>query len=144
MKSKSETGNINKLNAINNFQKEHQKNIERKNVLNNALTGAGIGAVVNGIQSFTEQKNILNRGTEYLDELTLKAAKETTSQTEYLKIYTQVIEPVKDIIKHGKVNFSLVGKAALTGAVIFGSVFAAAEIISNTFKNIKSKNKQAN
>ena len=128
------------VSAIVNSPKQQQKQTNRNRVLVSAASGAGIGAVINGVQSYAQQKSILKAGDEYVKRLGEELVKITDPQQK--QEAAEVIKMTQDFVHSGKVNLKTVGITALKGALMFGAVFAGVELISNAIKNAKAK-KQA-
>ena len=128
------------VSAIVNSPKQQQKQTNRNRVLVSAASGAGIGAVINGVQSYAQQKSILKAGDEYVKRLGEELVKITDPQQK--QEAAEVIKMTQDFVHSGKVNLKAVGITALKGALMFGAVFAGVELISNAIKNAKAK-KQA-
>jgi len=128
------------VSAIVNSPVQHQKQVKRSKVASSFLSGAGIGAAINGFQNFAQQKSILKNGDAFIKNMTDEIAK--ISEPELKAQAEKAAEATKEFIKAGKVNLKSIGIAAIGGALLFGTVFAGVEIISNAIKNRKA-NKSA-
>ncbi|MBR6164146.1 hypothetical protein IKQ26_09725 [bacterium] len=128
------------VSAIQNSPMQHQKQVKRNNILTSALSGAGIGAAINGFQSFSQQKQLLKNGDAFIKNMTEEIAQIT--EPELKQQAEKVAQATTDFIKAGKINLKAIGINALKGALMFGIVFAGVEVISNAIRNAKAK-KQA-
>ena len=125
------------VSAIVNSPAQQQKQVKRNGVLGAAISGAGIGAVVNGISNFAGQKSLLKNGDVYLKSMA-EAAQQVTEPAAK-EVYQKAAEELQTFIKNGKVDFKKVGKNALHGAITFAAFFAGFELISSAIRNHKAK-----
>ncbi len=125
------------VSAIQNTPIPQQKQIQCNTVLTSALSGAGIGAVINGFQSFSHQKQLLKNGDVVIKNMAEEIAK--ISEPEMKQQAESVFNATKKFITKGKISPKAIGINALKGAVMFGVVFAAVEVISKAIKGAKAK-----
>lgn len=129
------------VSAIVNSPAQQQKQAKRNGVLRSAVAGAGIGGVLNGVQSFVQQKAFIKNGDAFLKNMTEEIGK--ISDEEIKKAAVDTFQKAENFIKAGKVDMKAVGLTALKGAALFGAVFAGIELISNAFAARKAKKQNA-
>lgn len=125
------------VSAIQNTPIPKQNQVKRNTVLTSALGGAGIGAVINGFQSFSQQKQLLKNGDVVIKNMAEEIGKIT--EPEMKKQAQSVLDATQKFIAEGKISPKAIGINALKGAVMFGAVFAAVEVISKAIKAAKAK-----
>lgn len=125
------------VSAIQNSPIQHQKQVKRSSVMTSALSGAGIGAVINGLQCYSQQKQLLKNGDVLIKNMTEEIAKIT--EPELKQQAEKVAEETAKFVKAGKINLKGIGLNALKGALMFGIVFAGVELISKAIKGSKAK-----
>ena len=133
-------GNFMEVSAIGNSPVKQQKQVKRNGVLRSAAAGAGIGAVINGIQNFASQKALIKNGDAFLKNMSEEIGQIPDENIK--KAAVESFHKAEQFIKAGKVDLKAVGLTALKGAVMFGAVFAGVELISNALAARKNNKQQ--